>query len=209
MSAHVTGSDHAYHFDLNGTLVELTVPFERIVADAAEAAGAKNVSAAAFAEVLGHTLYQEGDPIRCAAKRAFPEADSETFRETFIAKEVAATTALPGAVSVLKTLHRYHLIGVLTNGVGELQREKLRATGLRDYVDDIVVSGDVGRGKPDADIYRIAEERLPADRRTFVADDLERDLKPARRLGWEVIHLGDIDTEVGVRCIDTLTALLD
>lgn len=204
----MTRSDHAYHFDLDGTLVELTVPFERIVADAAAAAGAEDVSAAAFSEALGHVLYEDGDPIGDAATRAFPEADPEIFRDRFIDEEVAATTALPGSVTVLRTLRRYHPIGVLTNGVGALQREKLRATGLDDYVDDVVVSSEVGAGKPDTKIYEVAAKRLPADRRTFVADDYERDLAPAAELGWEPILVGDAG-DGSIRTIGRLSALLE
>lgn len=204
----MTDSDHVYHFDLDGTLVELTVPFERIVADAAEAAGAEGVSAAAFGEALGHVMNDDADPIGTAAGKAFPEADPETFRNRFIEEEVAATTALPGAEKVLRKLRRYHPIGVLTNGVGALQREKLRATGLVDYVDDVVVSSEVGAGKPDRTIYEVAAERLPADRRTFVADDYERDLEPAVELGWEPVLVGGGGDE-SVRTIDRLSALLE
>ncbi len=203
----MTGSVHAFHFDLDGTLVELTVSFERIVADAAEAVGVDDPAPAAFGEALGNLLHDDCDPIMTAAEHAFPAVDPAAFRDRFIEAEVTATTPLPGAKIVLRTLHRYHPVGIISNGIGRLQRKKLEATGLADYVDDVVVSGEIGVGKPDLEIYRVAAARLPADRRTFVADDYERDLKPAAGLGWETVSVGD-GNEDG-RTISSLRALLE
>ena len=205
----MTASAHAYHFDLDGTLVEVSVPFERLVTEAAEAAGASDVAPTAFGEALAHHMHDGETPIRTAASQAFPDADADGFRDRFIEAEVAATTPLPGAVTVLRTLRRRYPIGVLTNGIPALQREKLRSTGLLEYVDDVVVSNAIGAGKPDPEIYRIAADRLPAKRRTIVADDYERDLAAAAELGWEPILVGKQLDDRSVRTIETLSALLD
>ncbi len=47
-----------------------------------------------------------------------------------------------------------YLLGIVTNGVPDLQREKLAGCGVAHLFDAAVVSGEVDCGKPDAGIFR-------------------------------------------------------
>jgi hypothetical protein len=47
-------------------------------------------------------------------------------------------------------------MAVVTNGASCLQREKLAASGLEERFDAVVVSGELGVGKPDAAMFRHA-----------------------------------------------------
>ena len=47
-------------------------------------------------------------------------------------------------------------LALVTNGASCLQREKLAGSGLGDHFDAVVVSGDLGVGKPDASVFRHA-----------------------------------------------------
>lgn len=68
-----------------------------------------------------------------------------------------AWTAFPDAVSTLAGLDRR--IGVLTNGRSDQQHAKLQATGLRDYVERLLTSSEIGVAKPAA-----KRSRRPAGR---------------------------------------------
>jgi len=72
-----------------------------------------------------------------------------------------------------------------------MQRAKVDAGGFGDAFDAVVVSRDVGVGKPDPGIFAAAEERLPADSYVFVADALDRDVRAAEAAGWRGVYVGD------------------
>ena len=55
-------------------------------------------------------------------------------------------------------------LALVTNGASCLQREKLAGSGLADRFDAVVVSGDLGVGKPDASVFRHALSLLGARR---------------------------------------------
>jgi putative hydrolase of the HAD superfamily len=67
------------------------------------------------------------------------------------------------APTALDALRGDHAMGLVTNGASCLQREKLAASGLADRFDAIVVSGDLGRAKPDAAIFAHAVRALGAE----------------------------------------------
>jgi putative hydrolase of the HAD superfamily len=86
----------------------------------------------------------------------------------------------------------------------------LRATGLRDLVDDVVCSADVGRAKPDPAVFRRALDivGLPPELVVHIGDGLEEDVAGARAAGIEpiLLHRGEAAPEapVGVRVIASL-----
>jgi putative hydrolase of the HAD superfamily len=82
---------------------------------------------------------------------------------------------------------------LLTNSFREFRPvlESQLDMGLFDVVVD---SSAEGCRKPEPEIYAIVSERVgvPVDR-TIYLDDFDHNLGPARRLGWQVIHVSDPD----------------
>lgn len=76
-------------------------------------------------------------------------------------------------------------LALLTNGAAEAQRSKIARFGLEELFDVILIEGELGYGKPDPRVYRLALERLgatPAE--TWMAgDNLEWDVAAPQRLG--------------------------
>ena len=74
---------------------------------------------------------------------------------------------------------------VITNGPGRLQRRKLAALALDRSFDAILVSGEEGVRKPDAEIFRRALARLEveAHEAMFVGDHPVADVEGAHRAG--------------------------
>ena len=84
-------------------------------------------------------------------------------------------------------------IGILTNGLPEVQRRKVAALGLRDLVDAVVFAAECGdgTGKPEREpFFAVLDElRVSASRTVFVGDDLGLDIFGAARVGMRTIHL--------------------
>ena len=82
-------------------------------------------------------------------------------------------------------------IALITNGASDSQRDKLRALGLEDRFDALVISGEIGRAKPDAVVFELAFERLavaPA-RAWHVGDNLATDVAGALAAGCNAVWL--------------------
>ncbi len=83
-------------------------------------------------------------------------------------------------------------MGIISNGPGEHQREKIKTLGLEAYFSPelVILSGEVGVSKPDGKIFEIAEDAAgesPNDL-IYVGDSEENDVIPARAQGWTAIR---------------------
>jgi putative hydrolase of the HAD superfamily len=92
---------------------------------------------------------------------------------------------------VIQRLRERVRVAVITNGPSEGQREKLDLTGLTSLLDLVVVSGDLGVGKPDAAIFRFALDHLGLDPAYVwhVGDSLVNDVGGARNAGLGSVWL--------------------
>jgi HAD superfamily hydrolase (TIGR01549 family) len=95
------------------------------------------------------------------------------------------------AIPALEQAARSLNLAVLTNGPGDVQRVKLRASGLERFFIVTVVSGDIGFGKPDPRVFTTALERLDVggDEAIAIGDSLERDVVGAHNAGLRCIWL--------------------
>jgi putative hydrolase of the HAD superfamily len=86
---------------------------------------------------------------------------------------------------VLRALQPGFRLGLITNGAPEIQRVKIRATGLAPYFESVTISGEVGVGKPLKRIFEIALEQLgvAAAGAVMVGDSQSRDVRGAREAG--------------------------
>lgn len=189
------------YFDLDGTLVEFDRPFGALFADACRALDVDPTDDLrdAYSERFFESLAAfDDDPYRVAAE-AIPAlrdagVDPGTFAATLVDHEVAGTRPRPGAPEVLDRLAGGgHALGVLTNGVGPVQRRKLDAAGLGGLVDDVYVPFEDGLLKPDPAVFETAKARLPGDRHVLVGDSREHDVDPAREAGFAAVHVDGDD----------------
>lgn len=90
----------------------------------------------------------------------------------------------------LQQLHGVR-IGILTNGFGDLQRMKLETSGLLPWFETVVISGEIGIGKPDPRAFEIALRELGADPNEclMVGDGLETDMGGAAAFGIRSVLL--------------------
>src|SRR5438477_124469 len=89
------------------------------------------------------------------------------------------------ALSAIERAASGYRLAITTNGPGDVQRAKLHASGLERYFPIMVVSEEIGSGKPEPAMFRLALERLGvgADESVVVGDSHERDIVGARNAG--------------------------
>ncbi|HUJ31822.1 MAG TPA: HAD family hydrolase [Candidatus Acidoferrum sp.] len=108
---------------------------------------------------------------------------------------------LPGARSVVRTLHRSFRLGVVSSGSGWRVRPQIRGFELARYFSVCVCSEDARRRKPDPAPLKVALRRLHAEpnEAVYVGDSPE-DVEMARRAGVRSIGvLGPFPTAAKLR----------
>ena len=115
----------------------------------------------------------------------------------------------PDVLPCLEALSAYPL-GLITNGDGNQQRQKLQRTGIAEYFTSVVISGDIGVAKPQREIFeRSAEELgLNPSELLFIGDNPQADVLGAIQAGWQCIWLNRTCTEQTVAAA-TVTELTE
>ncbi|MCJ7841987.1 HAD family hydrolase [Lederbergia sp. NSJ-179] len=93
---------------------------------------------------------------------------------------------------VLDSLKKDYRLLLLTNGSPDLQHTKLTITPeLKPYFEQIVISGDFGKGKPDPAIfeYALSLMSLEKEEAIMVGDNLMTDILGANRIGMKSVWI--------------------
>jgi putative hydrolase of the HAD superfamily len=95
----------------------------------------------------------------------------------------------PDALSVLQSLHGQFKLGLVTNGLSCLQREKIQGVGIAPYFDTIAISGDLGFDKPQPAIFHAVLDPLGVspDQALMVGNSIKADIGGAQAVGMKAI----------------------
>jgi len=174
--------------------------------------------AAAARHPTGHT----GDPAtdqqqrRSRLRAVWPGALSDVAADARFTVYYAAYREgwklYPEALACLERRRKLGSLGLITNGSSISQRGKLETTGITDWFDFVIISGEVGWTKPDPRIFEHALSRQANERRecVFVGDSLKHDIAGAAGVGLPAVWIdraGMKSASVGVRRINNLDAL--
>ena len=93
--------------------------------------------------------------------------------------------------SVLKDLQQNYKLALVTNGVPQLQRDKLKSSKLGVYFDAVIISGELGIGKPDPKIFEAALSQLGTRPETavMVGNSLKADIAGAKQVDIKAVWL--------------------
>ena len=100
----------------------------------------------------------------------------------------------PGAAELIRSLRDEGIrVGIITDGRPEAQRAKLKALGLMDLVEDIVITDELGGPqfrKPNDIAFRILQQRwmLPPETLVYVGDNAAKDFQAPNQLGMQSLH---------------------
>lgn len=99
------------------------------------------------------------------------------------------------------------LIGIITDGRPEGQRHKIKALGLEELVDDIIITDDLGGvqfRKPCDIAFRIMQNRwrLPASQILYVADNPAKDFQAPQQMGMKSVWFRNADGIHTVKGLD-------
>ena len=107
-------------------------------------------------------------------------ADPYIMSETFVDGLGAHGEFYPGTERVLADSQRGRRLGLVTNGIGYVQRTRIARLRLDRFFDAYVISGEAGVAKPDPKIFeRIAEDLGGVDKSStlMIGDSLSSDIR--------------------------------
>jgi len=180
-------------FDLDGTLYDRDALAEILFEQQYRtfAAELRGVSRERFLRDVhemdehGHGEKEQGY-VRLVREWQLDETLAPRLFDHFFATYASLCVPSDDSASTLRALRERGLkLGVITNGPSALQRRKLAALALDRSFDTILVSGEEGVRKPDAEIFRRALARLEveAHEAMFVGDHPVADVEGSHRAG--------------------------
>ena len=140
----------------------------------------------AVAETLRHFVWSDA---LVALGRSSPLAPGE-LDSRYAAERRVRLRPFPEAEALLSSLQdRALLLACVSNGASEVLREKLVASGLERFFDEVLISGEEGIGKPDPAILRRACDRLGVEtwEAIYVGNSRMRDIAAARAAGMQSV----------------------
>jgi len=128
-------------------------------------------------------------------RRVFRESGIDLPPEEFLERYFTAMgdhgIPLRGIEGMLNEVSPDRKIGVVSNGLGPIQRRRLRKAGLMQYLDLLVLSCEVGIAKPDPSILRLAMKlsgSCPEDT-LFIGDSTTSDMGAAEAAGIDFVYI--------------------
>lgn len=114
------------------------------------------------------------------------QAGVQAFYESPIPEKLPL---LPGALDVLDALTGRYALFLVTSGAPATQWEKIRATGLKDRFQEILVVDKMKGEQKTASFQRILQSTgLPAESLLSVGNRLTEEIRLAKRLGAKTCH---------------------
>ncbi|MBQ0137722.1 MAG: HAD family hydrolase [Kurthia sp.] len=112
--------------------------------------------------------------------------------EYFVAARKRSPFLYKETFEVLEQLKEKYQLVLLTNGAPSLQNTKLEITPeLVPYFDHIIISGDFGKGKPDASIFDhvLKTANITAEEGIMVGDNLMTDILGSSRINMKNVWI--------------------
>jgi YjjG family noncanonical pyrimidine nucleotidase len=107
------------------------------------------------------------------------DADPVAMGEVFVAGLGSFGQLYPGAIEMLETVGEIAVLGLVTNGISDVQRARVSRLAIERFFDAIVISSEVAVSKPGPEIFDLAFEQLGRPDRSstvMVGDSLTSDM---------------------------------
>ena len=146
---------------------------------------------AAWAPTYRHDAWRSALLAAGRTHGAALDAEAQSMAAGYIAGQRSGHPVLPGAVDLVRRLAASVPVAVVTNGPPDIQRLKIEQSGVGPFLSAVVISGELGVGKPHPDMFRTALDLLgvPPGRAAMVGDNWERDVCGARAVGMRAVWI--------------------
>ncbi|MFH1404249.1 MAG: HAD family hydrolase [Candidatus Altiarchaeota archaeon] len=126
------------------------------------------------------------------------EEFAQQLSERFRVERDRRHVLYPDSLEVLDRLSADHPLGLITNGAPMIQWGKINATGIKDYFKHILVSCEIGYGKPDGRIFKAMLSRFGAEpgEACMIGDSRHTDILGANQCRIESIWVNRDESRI-------------
>jgi YjjG family noncanonical pyrimidine nucleotidase len=135
---------------------------------------------------------------------------AQRMSSVYLEQLALCAESVEGAYEVLQALHSKSRIAIVTNGLQSVQRGRLGRSSVRDFIDKLVISEEVGAAKPQAAFFDAVFARLGNPLKSdvlIIGDSLSSDIQGGLDYGLDTCwynpthqplpaHLGRITFEI-------------
>jgi len=121
-----------------------------------------------------------------------PNTDYAAANEYFVEGLAKTRVLFADAYDVVSYLHgKGYKLGVVTNGLSILQKQRILDTPIGKFIDDIIVSEESGVPKPHPKIFQLLLKRMKLKNTEviMVGDMLDKDIRGAHSAGMKAVWI--------------------
>lgn len=112
--------------------------------------------------------------------------DAREANDHFFAGLAKHPIEVEGALDTLASLKDSHKMCLITNGIGEVQRPRIKAAGIDLYFDAVVISDEIGTAKPQGGFFDHTFDQIDQPSKTevlVIGDKLGSDIRGGQNYG--------------------------
>jgi 2-haloacid dehalogenase len=118
------------------------------------------------------------------------QIDAEAFSRGYLVHLAEGYYLIEGAAELVRNLAARYRLGLITNGLPEVQRPRLSGAGLAPYFSFVTISEEIGLAKPDPRFFEaaLAQAGRPDPRSVLViGDSLSSDIRGGVQSGLDTL----------------------
>lgn len=112
--------------------------------------------------------------------------DVEALSARYLVNLAKGSQLIEGADQVIQVLRQHYKLGLITNGLKDVQRPRLAQSALCDSFGVFIISEEVGAAKPDRAIFDIAFQKMgnpQRDQVLMIGDSVTSDIRGGNNYG--------------------------
>lgn len=112
--------------------------------------------------------------------------DAPGFGDRYLINLGNRIDLIDGAFEIINTLSRAYHLQLVTNGIKEVQRSRLRQSQFKDLFDSVIISGEISVAKPNSRFFEIAFAAMGNPQKEevlIIGDSLTSDILGGRNFG--------------------------
>lgn len=194
-------------FDLFNTLVEIPNPDRPMV----QLMHRLNLSNADFRRAKKTLMQQNFDNLAAMAKFLSPSAEGNYDElEEILKSETERIRLYPETIDTLEKLQAKGYPIYLLSNLATPYKACVKQLGLEPYFDHIFFSCDIGKLKPDSDLYQLVSDtiNIPKEEILMVGDSLKSDYRGGINAGLQAVLVDRIGKRTGELAVGNLKELL-
>lgn len=138
-------------------------------------------------KLLHYFKNRDSNPIRSLCKELGIDIKNELVK--IIRESTPKIKTRPGIKSLMKDLKLNGFeIGIITNGRSKTQRLKIKALGIEELIDVLLISDEIGLKKPNLEVFKKYQYKSKKSKFLFIGNNPTLDIYPANAAGWKTIY---------------------